>query len=154
MKQFKFAIIPLILAMSGCASLGASEPPIGETPTVRFVRPEPEVKVIVLDPDCAALARYARYVAFLRDSGVNLVDVTVLATDAPAKLAVSVINREVYARPDISPDVGQKNSYEVCRVNTYAKMSAALADAEAKYNELEAGKVKALLETKKKVKKK
>lgn len=145
MKYTTLTLIPVILALSACASMGPKEIPVAETPTVKFAKPEQDTKIVVLDPDCAALARYARYVAFLRDSGVNLIDVPVLAVDTPPNLAVSVINREVYARPDVSPEIGQKNSYEVCRANTYPAMATALQGAEQKFNEAEAARLKAAL---------
>lgn len=148
MKTLTFVTIPLIMMLGACATQ-MKELPLADTPSVKFAKSESDPKIIVLDPDCAALAKYARYVAFLRDSGVHLVDVPVLVTESPTGLAVSVINREVYARADISPEVGQKNSYEVCRTNSYSTMVSALASAEKKFNDDEAAKIKIELADKK-----
>jgi hypothetical protein len=140
-----FILIPAFLLLSACSGMTMKEVPLAETPTVKFAKPEQDTKIVVLDPDCAALARYAHYVAFLRDSGVTLADAPSLVTEIPAGLAVSVINREVYSRPDVTPEVGQKNSYEICRANSYASMVTALSTAEKKFNETAIEEKKAAL---------
>ena len=144
----KYTLTLLSLAvLAGCASNPPA--PVAVVPAKVVQQVEPDPKIVVLDNDCAGLARYARFVAILRDSGVKVEDVSVLATDVPHGLPVLMINKEVYSRPDISPDVGQKNSYEVCRTTGYVKMVDMLGVAEKKFYEDEAARIKKDLADKK-----
>lgn len=144
-------LIPLSILMflTGCATV-PTDVPLATEPTVKFSKSAQDPKVVILDNNCAELARYARYVAILRDSGVKIEDVTVLTSDTPPGLAVSVINKEVYSRPDVSPDIGQKNSYDVCKSVGYDAISVTLRNAEKRFAEAELIKVRKLLEEKRK----
>ena len=146
MKTHILAVISMAI-LSGCASNPPGPSVAVPAKVVQHVEPDP--KIVVLDNDCAGLARYARFVAILRDSGVKVEDVPVLTTDVPQGLPVLMINKEVYSRPDIAPDVGQKNSYDVCRTTGYTKMVDTLGVAEKKFYEDESARIKKDLADKK-----
>lgn len=93
--------------------------------------PVPVVKEKV-DENCASVARFARLVATIRDAGVVQRDVVMIAS-APTSFPAGPIIREVFARTDISPELGEVNSYGVCREITYQVMLRHLVEAEAKF---------------------
>ena len=100
--------------------------------------PEPEVPVEErVDHNCLALARYARTIATIRDAGVPPTSIWSILGAPPAFPAGPII-REVYARRDISPEVGEVNSYGVCRKQTYQVMLDSLVRAEAEHLAAEA----------------
>lgn len=88
--------------------------------------PEPEA----IDKHCAAIASYARSVATVRDSGIEAGRLSSILTSPPTFPAGPII-REVYARKDIPPQLGEVNSYATCKKVTYQVMLQNLVKAEA-----------------------
>lgn len=150
MKKYSILLGLLLSSLSACTSTKVL--PVDTTMTKDNEIQKVE-KVVAINVNCAILARYTKNVAILRDAGVQIDDVILLINDAPDKLPLFILNREIYNRADMSPDESQKNSYEVCKTNGYENMVNLLISAERKYNEELSKKVSAELSAKKNNKK-
>lgn len=104
--------------------------PVKEPEPVKEVVREPEADQV--DHNCLAIARYARTVATIRDTGAPPTAIWSIVGAPPAFPAGPII-REVYARRDIAPELGEVNSYGVCRKQTYQVMLTSLVRAEAEH---------------------
>jgi hypothetical protein len=147
--KLTIALLSVVL-LSACAS--GPDKVVEVNKPVRPVAPAsaPVVEAVpAIDEQCAALAKNARAIATFRDSGVPKSDVQFLI-EPPKDYPLDPMAREVYARTDISPPIGATNSYGVCVKVGYANMTAALKDAQVKFDAAEAQRVKDELAAKKK----
>lgn len=134
MKTVLFALAALII--TGCATAPDKPVEINRLGTATSFRiSDPAPGTISIDENCMALAKFTKAVALLRDAGAGRSDVNQLITLATAFPREPVI-QEVYARPDISPQVGESNSYAVCKKVTYEVMLVALLQADTKIVEV------------------
>lgn len=145
-------ILSVSLILAGCASMTQ---PIAESKVVEInslkistTMTTPKEPRPIINEECSALAKFARSIATMRDSGVPMDDIHLLVTNKPEFPANPVI-REVYTRKDISPDAGATNAYAVCLRVGYSNMVASLQKAEDDNNAADQARIKSALAAKK-----
>lgn len=128
----KYLIALIAVALAGCAAT-----PRQTTDVVEINRPSLKLDtayvapvVPTVDPLCGAFGKQAARIAELRDAKIAITDVPLLLTPI-ADFPAGPMIREVYARTDITPPLGARNSYETCTARGYEEMVTALKQAEA-----------------------
>ena len=119
----KIAIL-LALFVAGCATQPKIQVP---------VEPVTIYKPIVLDEKCAALAKYAKAVAIMRDLNVKIDDVNFVLPKIP-NLPVGTIQRYVYYRSDPNSLVTTSDIYTECTTTGYDKLMRRFNVEETVYN--------------------
>lgn len=137
----------MAILVTGCATQPGQQVP----------KTEPVVasKHVVLDENCAGLAKYVRAVAILRDINVRLEDVDYVLPKSP-KLPIGTIQRTVYYRVDTDPNTTSSAIYKECVDMGYDTLIQRYQHEEVIYNIDVETKVKAIIDkqkTKKVIKK-
>lgn len=116
----------LTVFVVGCAS----------TPPTDNVKNTVDQQKMVLDDQCATIAKYVRAIALARDTGMSQSDAKIVAR-GPNTFPVEQIIRDVYARPDLDPAESSVNVYDVCVKMGYGNLVNALSAAESRFTAMQ-----------------
>lgn len=128
----KYAVILIAAISAGCSSTPPANVVEINRPSLRLDVNSAVPVIPKIDPLCGAFGKQVARIAELRDARVAIADVPLLLTPI-ADFPAGPMIREVYARTDITPPQGARNSYEACVARGYEGMVAALRQAEGQH---------------------